>query len=86
MAASKSYLEKRIAFKEAALEKLYNAYLALVDGGVKSYRIDDRDLTKFDIDTLREEISTLEKELDELNNLLGGVKPRKAFGIIPRDW
>ena len=35
--ASRIIIEKRLAFREAALEKLYDAYTALVDGGVKSY-------------------------------------------------
>ena len=34
--ASKTILEKRLTFRTKALEKLYDAYTALVDGGVKS--------------------------------------------------
>ena len=37
--ASKTILEKRLTFRTKALEKLYDAYTALVDGGVKSYMI-----------------------------------------------
>lgn len=84
--ASKKLIEKRIAFKEAALEKLYDAYLSLVEGKVKSYTIDDRQLTRLDLKTLLNEITQLESELDELNGILNGVKPRKAFGIVPREW
>lgn len=59
--ASRIIIEKRLAFREAALEKLYDAYTALVDGGVKSYMIDDRQLTRFDLPALSEEITqTLE--------------------------
>lgn len=54
--ASRIIIEKRLAFREAALEKLYDAYTALVDGGVKSYMIDDRQLTRFDLPALSEEI------------------------------
>lgn len=86
MAASKTLIEKRITFKEDALEKLYDAYLALVNGQVKSYTIDDRQLTRLDLTALRDEIKQMESELDELNNLLNGKHPRKAFGIVPRDW
>lgn len=82
----KTELNARIAFKKAALEKLRAAYLALLDGGVKSYRIDDRELTRFDIDKLKDEIEQMEKELDDLMNMLNGKRPRKAFGVIPRDW
>ena len=80
-------IEKRLAFKEDALSKLMDAYLALVSGGVKSYTIDDRTLTRFDIDVLSEEIKTLENEIDALESMLeGNMKPRKAFGVLPRDW
>jgi len=86
MAASKTLIEKRITFKEDALEKLYDAYLALVNGKVKSYTIDDRQLTRLDLTALRDEIKQMESELDELTGLLNGTRPRKAFGIVPRDW
>ena len=62
------------------------AYLALVDGGVKSYVIDDRELTRFDLPDLKDEIEDAEKKVDELLAELNGRKPRKAFGIVPRDW
>ena len=66
--------------------KLRAAYLALVDGGVKSYVIDDRELTRFDLPDLKDEIEDAEKKVDELLAELNGRKPRKAFGIVPRDW
>ena len=84
--ASRIIIEKRLAFREAALEKLYDAYTALVDGGVKSYVIDDRELTRFDLPDLKDEIEDAEKKVDELTAELNGRKPRKAFGIVPRDW
>lgn len=84
--ASKTILQKRLAFREKALEKLYDAYTALVDGGVKSYMIDDRKLTRFDLPALSEEIKTMESEIDDLTAELNGKKRRKAFGVIPRDW
>lgn len=79
-------LKVRIAFKQSALEKLRAAYLALIDGGVKSYTIDDRTLTRFDLKDLKDEIEETEKELDELEALLEGKRPRKAFGVVFRDW
>lgn len=82
----KTELKARIEFKKTALQKLRSAYLALLDGGVKSYHIDDRQLTRFDLDTIKEEITKMEKELDDLENMLNGKHPRKAFGVIPRDW
>ena len=79
-------MKARLEFRKKALEKLRAAYLALVDGGVKSYMIDDRQLTRLDLATLKKEIETAEKEVDELTALVADKKPRKAFGIVPRDW
>jgi len=53
---------------------------------VQRYRIDDRSLTKFDLPKLLEEIRRAEEIIDSLEALLEGKKPRKAFGVIPRDW
>lgn len=79
-------LKARLEFWKSALSKLRAAYLALVDGGVKSYTIDDRQLTRFDLPSLKDEIKEAEKKVDELTALLSNKRPRKAFGIIPRDW
>lgn len=84
--ADRKIVEKRLKFRKDALDKLYAAYLALVDGGVKSYTIDDKQLTRFDLPALKEEIDALEKEIEQLEGLLNGKKPRKAVGVVPRDW
>jgi len=79
-------LQNRLRFWRASLEKLMEAHLALVEGGVKKFRIEDRELTQFDISDLLKEILAAEKKVDELQALLAGYKSRKAFGVIPRDW
>lgn len=79
-------IKARLAFWQAALEKMRTAYLALVDGGVKSYTIDDRSLTRFDIPQLTKEIEAAERKVDELTAMAQGRRARKAFGIVPRDW
>ena len=79
-------IKARLAFWKTALEKKRTAYLALIDGGVKSYTIDNRALTRFDIDTLSKEIEIAERKVDELTAMAQGSKPRKAFGIVPRNW
>lgn len=83
---SRFELERRLEFRREALEQARNAYIALLSGGVKSYAIGSRNLTKFDIPQLEESISKLEKEVDQLEKVLCGGKPRKAVGVIPRDW
>lgn len=84
--ADKIELRARLDFQKEALQKLRKAYLALVDGGVKSYTIDDRELTRFDLPDLRKEIESAEKAVDDLTAQLNGKKPRRAFGIVPQDW
>lgn len=76
----------RLNFWRSAYEKLTEAYTALVDGRVKSYTIKDRQLTRFDLPSLKDEIKEAEQKIDELTAMLNSQKPRKAFGVIPHDW
>lgn len=66
--------------------KLRAAYVALIDGGVKSYMINDRQLTRFDLDTLRREMDEADRKVAELSAEADGKAPRKSVGVIPRDW
>ena len=63
--ANKVELRARLDFWQAALKKLRTAYLALVDGGVKSYMIDDRQLTRFDLPALQKQIEEAEAKIAE---------------------
>lgn len=82
----KTEIRARLEFRKKALSRLRKAYIALLDGGVKSYTIDDRQLTRFDLPDLENAIKQMENEVDELETQLKGRRPRKAFGIVPRDW
>ena len=84
--ASKSELIARRDFHKSALEAAQAAYIALLNGQVQSYAIGSRNLTKFDLTKLREEIAFHQKEVDAINAQLGGQARRRAVGIIPRDW
>ena len=77
---------ERLNYWKETLSKLMDAYVALIDGGVKSYSIDDRELTKFDLPSLEKRISNAEAKVDQYEALLAGNRPRKAFGVVPRDW
>ena len=83
---NRTIIQSRLTFHQQALDMLQAAYLALVDGGVQSYSIDDRSLTRFDLPKLMEEIRKEENEVNQLTALLSGGVRRKAFGIVPRDW
>lgn len=84
--ANRTEIKARLEFWREALTKLRKAYLALLDGGVKSYSIDGRTLTRFDLPELQEKIEEAERKVDELENLLNGRRARKSFGVLPRDW
>lgn len=85
--ASKETLTMRLKHRKNALEAAYAAYEALLDGGVKSYAIGSRNLTRFDLPELEETIAKLEKEIDGLEaELQNGGKRRKAVGVVMRDW
>lgn len=68
------------------IEKLTEAKLKLLDGGVKSYTIDGRSLTRFDIDTLTAEIDKAVRKQAEYEAIMNGRSPRKSVGIVPRDF
>ena len=83
---NKETIQERLTYWKTQLGKLMDAYVSLLEGGVKSYKIDDRELTKFDIPTLRKAIDEAEKKVDQYETLLEGQRPRKAFAVVPRDW
>ena len=84
--ASKSDLIARRNFHKSALEAAQTAYIALLNGQVQSYTIGSRNLTKFDLTKLREEIAYHQKEIDCLTAELNGKCRRRAVGVVPRDW
>ena len=51
-----------------------------------TFRIDDRQLTRYDLDKLKHEIKALEDEIDELEAALENKRPRRAFAVVPMDW
>ena len=79
-------LKVQLEFHKSAVEKLREAYMALVDGGVSSYSIGSRSLTKLDIKTISAEIAAHEKKIASLETQLAGGKRRKAVGVVFRDW
>ena len=83
--ATRREIQTRLAFRKEALALLYDAYRQLSSGGVKSYMIDDRQLTRYDLPDLMEQIKALEAEIDDLEGQLEGLRARRAFGIVPLD-
>ena len=67
------------------IKKLMAAQLALVDGGVQSYTIDDRSLTRFDLPKIDEALENAVKKRSECQSIMNGKGSRKAVGVVPRD-
>ena len=84
--ADKTELRKRLEYWRSVYQKLQEAYVALVEGGVKSYMIDDRQLTRFDLGVLRREMQEAEDKINALEAAVDGKAPRKSVGVVPRDW
>ena len=84
--ASKTELKNRLAFWQSALEKLQKAYLTLLDGGVKSYKIGNEELTRLDLTTLEKRIEEAEAKVDELSVLVNGGRSRRAYSVVSMDW
>ena len=78
-------IKKRIEIKTQQLDDAYLAYSALLKGGVKSYAIGSRNLTRLDLPQLEETIKKLENEIESLNGMLNGGKSHRAYRVIPRD-
>ena len=60
----------------------------MLDGGVQSYGLGTRNVTRYNTDLaqIRAAISELEKEIANLEGQLAGNKARKSVGVVPRDW
>jgi DNA gyrase/topoisomerase IV subunit A len=84
--ASKTEIKERLEFRRTSLKVAREAYVALLSGQVQSYAIGSRNLTRLDLEKLKAEIDSLEKEIDELTAALNGGYRRRAVGIVPRDW
>ena len=86
MLRNRTELRARLEFWRSALVALREAYLALLDGQVKSYKIGNEELTRLDLATLQRRIEEAEKKVDELEALLNGDAARRAYAVMPMDW
>lgn len=86
---SKENIEQELTEKRARLTAYRNRENAMLSpDGVKSYGIGSRNLQRYDtaLKDVQDMIAKLEREIAALTGLLEGRKPRKAVGVIPRDW
>jgi len=83
---NRSEIEIRLKFYRSHAAELRKAIHMLTDGGASSYTINNRQVTNLDLDKLFKMLQAAEDKIDELEGLLAGIKPRRAFAILPRDW
>ncbi len=84
----KTVIQEKITSKKTRLEAyLQRELLMLSADGVQSYGVGSRNLSRYNTDLaqIRAAIEELEDEIEELENALNGKRPRKAYGVVPRD-
>lgn len=79
-------IQERLNYWKEQLRKLMDQYANLIEGGVKSYSIDDRELARLDLPSLKKAINDAEAKVNQYEAMLDGRKPRKIMAIVPRDW
>lgn len=84
----KKHIQQQIKDKRERLQAYREKERDLLFGGVQSYGIGSRNVARYNVDlaTIRAAIKELESELAALEAQESGRRPRKAVGVIPRDW
>lgn len=79
---------EKISIQKERLAAYRARELEMLKGGAQSYSVGSRNLTRYntDLSAIRAAIKELEDEIAELEAMAAGNKPRKAVGVIPRDW
>ena len=77
-------IEYQLSIKRNRLELYLKREAEMLDGGVQS----SRNLARYntDLGSIRAAIKQLEADIEALEAALNGEKPRKAVGVVPRDW
>lgn len=85
---TRAQIQRKLDKINERLDYYYEKEKALLtEGGVQSYTIGGRSVSRYQYSlNIKSQIEDLENERDELENLLAGIRPRKAIGVVPRDW
>ena len=84
MRKTREQIEYQLSIKRNRLELYLKREAEMLDGGVQSYGIGSRYNTA--LGSIRAAIKQLEADIEALEAALNGEKPRKAVGVVPRDW
>lgn len=81
-------LDGQLDIKRERLSYYYKREREMLDGGVQSYGIGTRNLTRYNTDLreIRAAIKTLEEEVAALEGMQAGQSARRAVGVVIRDW
>lgn len=85
---SRTIIESELATKRERIALYLKREAEMLDGGVQSYGIGSRNLARYntDLGAVRTAIKELEADIETLEGSQNGQKPRKAVGVVPRDW
>lgn len=85
---TRTTIEAELAIKRERLTLYLKREAEMLDGGVQSYGIGSRNLARYntDLGAVRAAIKELEADIETLEGALNGQKPRRAVGVVPRDW
>ena len=81
-------IQQQINEKKQRRAAYLDREMEMLKGGVQSYGIGSRNLTRYqtDLSNVRAAIKELDAEIKILEGQLAGKSTRKAVGVIPRDW
>lgn len=81
-------ITEKLESAKKRIELYYKRETEMLDGGVQSYGLGTRSVTRYNTDLaqIRAAIAELKKEIAALEAQLSGNKARKAVGVVPRDW
>ena len=76
--------KKKIEDLTECLQLYKDREKVMLTGGVQSYGVGSRNATRYNTDLaeVRRAINELQEQIDTLSS----ASPRKAMGVIPRDW
>lgn len=76
---------EKLKRKKERLEMYYQAEEKILEGA-QSYQLGSRNLTRANLQEVRKTIEKLETEVEDLEKIAEGKKPRRAFAVVPRDF
>ena len=82
---SKATARKMYYYYTERIDQLIQAQTALTAGGVKSYTIGDRQITRFDLGRLSAELDEAVLKQAQYKAILDGKPTRAMRGIVPSD-